>query len=1242
MAEEAGVAETSGTKSDIVKDSEESAWSQLQADINEGGTVVLTQDIVASDSDTALIVPSGKSVVIYLNKHSINRSLSDAVENGSVIINNGDLTITGGGTITGGYTTGNGGGILNNGSLTVETATISGNVAQAKGGGVYSGDSSKLYIQGTPVITDNTAAEKAGNLYITSNVMVEAKGKLTENAKIGISADGSLPRLFTRKLDGNGSPSVFTSEREGTGVRGYSFYGTQAALYQTNKLNINIRGEGEVRTDREYYINGDTVNAMVKAADKWEVESVKFGYKPLTLDEKGSCTFTFGNNSSLNVVFKIQPVEYIDADGSKKLCENPSLITDGMTSLDKKWYYIYKNDAINEILNVTSDTNIILADGVSVSVKGIKVNKGATLTIYGQEKQSGALYAQHEQSTYESDAYGIGGQGNIIINGGRIYASGARDYPGIGASNSSYGNRVIINRGRVEAAGGSNFPGILAGNVSVTGGEVVTTGTNNAGIGGETVTISGGHVDAQGYANDFFTVLPGIRSTGNITLTYGNDPDISIKSTGYQASGKITLAKAFKDVNDGTVFAARDYTDADYMKNKTLVPANAYKVMTADVWAGSVSTDKTTAVAGGTVTLSYSSGVGYEFKEWKVTDAQGNEVSVNGNQFIMPESDVTADVLYQALPPINYVDENGNTQPERSDYLIVQPNKSTWNSGLYAVTESLDINERINIDGDVSLILCDGVTFNAKAGITVKEGNSLTIYQQSDGSGKLIATAVSQRFAGIGGDDRNGAGTITINGGSVTVKGNYFGAGIGNSNVGSGGYITINNGTVNATGGLAAAGIGGGYSKNANVTVNGGTVTAAGGQYGAGIGGGDSRNAGNITITGGSIKATGGLGAAGIGGGRQMMVSGGRIYISGGHIEASSIGNRFDMFGATDYNTFTYNNASDDMSIKSDTYSIPVTLEKDFTDDNGNIHKAGSYPAGTLNGLTLMPFEEDELVSLNVSVVWNTFGLERPVPKEAEIVLQKKEGKVWNTVETLSLNNGLEWSGTFENLSKQGLQKGNYRIRELDRNGHVVHTEEDEDGPHYSVNIFRYNKIVYSVVYTNDDNGNITITNSLEENEDSGDADYEFIKITKTWIKGSGKDAEFRVDRSWDDVTFRRFTGILMDGQQVSESDYDKKEGSVIITLKADYLERLAVAEHTLTAKFTDGEASARFTIEAAEASESTGTGDDIGGKTEAAGKAKSAATGDENSLALWLITAASAAGLIVIATAVYRCRKKH
>ena len=43
--------------------------------------------------------------------------------------------------------------------------------------------------------------------------------------------------------------------------------------------------------------------------------------------------------------------------------------------------------------------------------------------------------------------------------------------------------------------------------------------------------------------------------------------------------------------------------------------------------------------------------------------------------------------------------------------------------------------------GKVRLILCDGCTLNATSGIQLAEGNSLTIYGQSAGSGTLIAAA---------------------------------------------------------------------------------------------------------------------------------------------------------------------------------------------------------------------------------------------------------------------------------------------------------------------------------------------------------------------------------------------------------------------------------------------------------------------------------------------------------------------
>lgn len=98
-------------------------------------------------------------------------------------------------------------------------------------------------------------------------------------------------------------------------------------------------------------------------------------------------------------------------------------------------------------------------------------------------------------------------------------------------------------------------------------------------------------------------------------------------------------------------------------------------------------------------------------------------------------------------------------------------------------------------------------------------GNSLTV----DGGGSLVADASgysSGQAAGIGGGNyRTAAGTITIDGGSVTAYGGGSAAGIGGGTYGSVGTIAINGGQVTATGGSYGAGIGRGWGGT------GGSVT---------------------------------------------------------------------------------------------------------------------------------------------------------------------------------------------------------------------------------------------------------------------------------------------------------------------------------------------------------------------------------------------------------------------------------
>ena len=101
------------------------------------------------------------------------------------------------------------------------------------------------------------------------------------------------------------------------------------------------------------------------------------------------------------------------------------------------------------------------------------------------------------------------------------------------------------------------------------------------------------------------------------------------------------------------------------------------------------------------------------------------------------------------------------------------------------------------------------------------------------------------------------------------------------------------------------------------------------------------------------------------------------------------------------------------------------------------------------------------------------------------------------------------------------------------------------------------------------------------------DHSYAFTKGDNgSWTRGSTTTLDFTVNRSPDDgMTFSHFTGIRIDGRDVPKEAYEAQVGSVVIKLKPAYLEKLKDGSHTIVANFNDGSAQARFTIEAAPAS---------------------------------------------------------
>ena len=83
---------------------------------------------------------------------------------------------------------------------------------------------------------------------------------------------------------------------------------------------------------------------------------------------------------------------------------------------------------------------------------------------------------------------------------------------------------------------------------------------------------------------------------------------------------------------------------------------------------------------------------------------------------------------------------------------------------------------------------------------------------------------------------------------------------------------------------------------------------------------------------------------------------------------------------------------------------------------------------------------------------------------------------------------------------------------------------------------------------------------------------------------GGNTDLTFRSDASFED-----FLSVSVDGKVLDKNQYTLREGSILVTLKADYLSTLSVGQHTLGVNSASGTAETVFTVTAAPAVVPTG-----------------------------------------------------
>lgn len=145
-----------------------------------------------------------------------------------------------------------------------------------------------------------------------------------------------------------------------------------------------------------------------------------------------------------------------------------------------------------------------------------------------------------------------------------------------------------------------------------------------------------------------------------------------------------------------------------------------------------------------------------------------------------------------------------------------------------------------------------------------------------------------------------------------------------------------------------------------------------------------------------------------------------------------------------------------------------------------------------------------------------------------------------------------------------------------------------------------------------------TTVKAVWENIPAAPIEYEILDgANSSWTHDSDGSLSIRGNGA-----FSEFVGVKVDGKSVDEKYYTVKEGSTIVTLKADYLNTLTVGSHTLEIIWTDGSASTAFTVSAQTVVESP-------------------QTGDNSMMALW-IAVLFVSGIGVMGTTIYIRKKKY
>ena len=425
---------------------------------------------------------------------------------------------------------------------------------------------------------------------------------------------------------------------------------------------------------------------------------------------------------------ELEPVTYMDWDEAtgklvEKTCTDYTVV-DGLTiwqeggMLDGRWYVV-KGDVTFDAsgpydgrINIINSAKLILTDGCTLRAnKGIKVcidRSGDevvnTLTIYGQKEGTGRLNAIATDSHAAIGGNGVRDDGtdfcdagNVIINGGIIYAEGNVSAPGIGGGEHGKGGNVVINHGSLTAEGRAYSSGMIPaigggykaedeGTVSINKDLIAVAGNSKNDLTDVTDSFSQSHNQQYVYIGEptnhtaTFKVINGKwndKTTGDKTYSCRtcNGVAVKIPAEGFPAAGN---EPDMHYKRDGVWEPSQDTITAE---DKTYTYYYSYEDDTPDIVIGA-------DVLGDGRNTENAKTVMFGGKSWRVIGYKGHGVASERVNMTLLSSEILGHLHFGPEDNNSYADSELKTKIDEISGALTDGEKSavpgrTLTSGTY-------------------------------------------------------------------------------------------------------------------------------------------------------------------------------------------------------------------------------------------------------------------------------------------------------------------------------------------------------------------------------------------------------------------------------------------------------------------------------------------------------------------------------------------------------------------------------